>query len=102
MPRDSQESPLGQGLVAVIERLRSPPLLFALGVLVVLGLAASVSVEALSVLRYPALALAAIGLAAWLAPQFLRRGGGGGTSSVKLQVKKVGATGRVSGIENLP
>lgn len=101
-PDSRNVTPLTGALERVIERLRAPPLLFALGVLIVLAIVAALSVQALALLWLPALALAVIALLVWLIP-LLRKGRGrrAGTR-VRLRAEDVGKTGTVKGIEGLP
>lgn len=101
------ETPQQAGLVGtltqLIKRLRSQPLVFALGVLLVLAIAATVAIDALRALTVPAVVIFALGLLAWLAvelPKAVSRRRTGTT--VHVRARDVGASGRVSGIEGLP
>jgi hypothetical protein len=92
--------PLTGALVKVIERLREPPLLFALGVLIVLAVVAAISVEALTFLWIPALLLTVVALAAWVLPRGSSRQPKSG-AHVRIRARGVGSTGVVTGIEGL-
>jgi hypothetical protein len=94
--------PLSGVLKSIVERLREPPLLFALGVLVVLAIVAALSVKALHILWIPAVALAVIALAAWLISSVRGKRESSAGARVRLRAKDIGEKGVVHGIEGLP
>jgi flagellar biosynthesis protein FliQ len=89
-------------LERVIERLREPPLLFALGVFIVLAIVAALSIDALTLLWIPALILAIIAMVLWLAPILIEKRTSRAGTRVRLRAEDVGETGTVKGIEGLP
>jgi hypothetical protein len=94
--------PLSGALLRVVSRLREPPLLFALGVLIILAIVAAVSVDGLALLWIPAVCLTVIALAAWLIPLVSTKGRHRGETRVRLRGKDVAAGGVVMGIDGLP
>ena len=105
--KDARE---GSGLVRVlgeiVRRLKSQPLVFALGTLLLLVIAASLASNALSALTTPALVIFIGAMLVWLVSEFSRakaafaskRQGG----SVTVNARSVKGKGEVVGIEGLP
>lgn len=95
-------SSLGSALKSIISKLREPVFLFALGIIIVLAIVASLSVDALKVFMIPALLLAAFTLSIWLIPKLVNKKENSSGVHVKLKAKNVGNQGKVKGIEGLP
>lgn len=100
------DSGLGQSLGEVIKRLTSQPLLFSIAILLVLAIVASLAIDAMNKLLWPALFIFVVGLLIWLAvelPKVRASAATGFTSSrVKVTARDVGNEGSVVGIEGLP
>jgi hypothetical protein len=104
---EPQQMPVS-GLITVlgelVRRLQSQPLIFGLGILLLLVIAGSLTIESLATLRIPALIIFVLGLLVWLVAEVrkmpsnskLRSGG------VNLRARDVGKSGKVTGIEGLP
>jgi hypothetical protein len=88
-------------LLEVARNLRSPPLLFAFGVIVAIVLAAIVACDALEGLQLPVIVLGAGAILAWLVVEFLRARRRV-RSRVAVRTKRVAQTGYVSGVEGQP
>lgn len=105
-----EESPQGQhhgepligSLNRVVQGLRAQPLLFGLGVLIVLALVASFSLEALSLLRFPAIVIAVVGLVAWVVVRRTAVRRQRPSTRVRIAAEGVGEKGKVTGIEGRP
>jgi hypothetical protein len=95
---------LAGALGTVARRLKSQPLVFAFGVILILAIVGSRAVEALRFLLIPAVIIFMVGLGVWLASEFLRRGRGTERSArgVDVHARDVSPTGSVVGIEGLP
>jgi hypothetical protein len=100
---DAEPAPTGLGsvLLEVARNLRSPPLLFAYGVIIAIVLAAVVAGDRLGSLQVPVVALGVLALVAWSAIEIVRarrRVAPG----VDVGARRVAAGGEVSGVEGLP
>jgi hypothetical protein len=92
-------------LALIVQRLNSQPLLFALGVLLLLVVAAGLTTNALAVLVWPALAIFVVGSVAWLAVELRNAGRATPTApnaGVELRARGVGKGGSVTGIKGMP
>jgi hypothetical protein len=89
-------------LAALVQRLRSQPLLLALGMALVLATVAAASVEGLRVLLPGVVVVTIVAIGAWLTVELvrLRHRRAGGDESVRLSARGVSETGEVIGIDD--
>lgn len=98
--REPDQQPV---LAALVQRLRSQPLLLALGVALVLATVATASVEGLRVLLPGVVVVTVVAIAAWLTVELVRlrsRRASGGDELVRLSARGVSDTGEVIGIDD--
>jgi hypothetical protein len=104
---DSTERPEGADhasvMSALVQRLRSQPLLLALGVALALATVATASVEGLRVLLPGVVVVTIVAIGAWLTTELVRlrgRRAAGGGEQVHLSARNVTETGEVIGIDD--
>lgn len=93
-------------VVEVVRRLKSQPLVFAFGVILLLVMAASTASGSLRYLLWPALAVFVIGSLIWVVAELARirarKDSTAKKGSINVHATAVGKTGVVTGIEGMP
>lgn len=87
----------------LVQRLKSQPLLLALGVLLILANVATASVDALRVLLPAAVVIFAVAVTAWVAIEivrFRRRPADAGGTRIHVSARRVGRSGEVIGVDD--
>jgi hypothetical protein len=90
-------------LAHLAQRLKSQPLLLALGVVIVLAPVATTSVEGLRALLPATVAIAVVAIVAWTTVELVRRARAGraaGGEDVQVSAKRVARTGEVIGVDD--
>ncbi|MFX0196305.1 MAG: hypothetical protein ACFFCW_09310 [Candidatus Hodarchaeota archaeon] len=98
-PNVATRTGLVQALKAIISRLTSQPLLFGLGVLIVLAILSTFAIDALIQLRLPAIVIFVVGIGAWLIVEIKRANKSKKKTKVRLRAREI--EGTVKGIEGL-
>ena len=99
---DPAKKGLSSVLIEISRKLDSPPLLFALGVLVVLATIASLLIDDAQLLIWAFLLVVVVALISWIAGKFIDNRKSRSIADVDVRATKVGEKGRVTGIEGLP
>ena len=87
----------------LVQRIKSQPLLVAVGVLLILANLAAVSIEGLRALLPAAIAIFVVGVAAWMIVElarFRRRGRSPDGDDVRVAAQRIGKGGEVLGIDD--
>jgi Mg2+/citrate symporter len=95
-PQQVQEG-LTNVLVEVVHRLKSQPLLFGLGIVLLLVILASFAIDALHAILIPATLIFVIGVFAWMINEYLRIK----AKDVDVEAHNVGKRGSVKGVTGL-